>query len=58
MNLGKFVVSDLQTWLQSRRNRWEQLQYEYEGRKNCSVDELVEVLNDCEALADALEEKG
>jgi len=55
VRLGNIEVPDLQTWLRSRRNRWEDLRYEYEGRKRCSVEELIEMLNDCEALAGALE---
>jgi len=57
MRLGNYEISDLPAWLRSRRNRWEGLRIAYEcGRKTCPVEVLVELLNDCEALADALEE--
>ncbi len=57
MRIGNVEVPDLQTWLRSHRIRWGQLRHEYEGRKRCTVDELVKLLDDCEALADALEER-
>lgn len=58
MRLGNYEISDLQAWLRSRRNHWEKLRDIYRNpRMLVSVEKLTEVLNDCDALAEALEEK-
>jgi len=59
LRLGNIEVPDLQVWLRSRRARWAKLRAVYQGTSRVDLaDELFEVLNDCEALADALEERG